>query len=206
MRLFFTSLLILVWGCSHDASVQIAPAINVYSGYSNLIPGKYGVIVNDKIFEGKADKSTWECSAHKYPLDARVAFRESAIRTAENLFEDTEVLSEPIRGEKITARGLVGVAIFEGTLFRPEIDFDQNFWSSDAEASVDVGVSVEIHDESGRIFASRVGATGRGEKDAGALCSGGAKALGKAAEFAIQDALERSAERLANSPELRKNQ
>lgn len=197
------SVILAINACSHNASVQVAPAINIYSGYADLVPGKFGVYVNDREFVSKADKATFECSAHRYPVDARMAFKESTIRTAQNIFSEVEVLDMPLRGEQLLDRNLDGILIIEGTLFRPRLDVDQNFWSADMEASVDIGISAEIYSRKDRIFASRVGATGRGEKDAGVMCGGGAPALGLAAELAIQDVLERIAERIVNSLEVR---
>lgn len=196
-------LALLLAGCTHSAAVSVSPAVNVYSGYADLVPGKYALFIDDRVFDARADKAAFECSGHKYPIDARVAFRESAIQTASNVFESVEVVDEPLKGSRLSERGFSGIVVLEGTLFQPKLDVDANFWSADAEASVEVGVLAEVFSLEKRLLTSRVGATGRGEKNVGAFCSGGGKALSKAAEAGIREALERTAERIANSGELR---
>jgi hypothetical protein len=65
--------------CSYKAPTQISPAYNVYTNYSDKIPGRYALHVDGSKFSEDVAVSGFACSAHTFPVDARYAF-EACVR------------------------------------------------------------------------------------------------------------------------------
>ena len=84
-----------------------------------------------------------------------------------------------------------------------ELKVNPGFWSSDADAEVEIALSIVVTGTEGRLFGTTVSEDGDGEAPLGSFCSGGALALGEATTDAMENVLERMAERLSNASRLR---
>lgn len=190
--------------CSYQAGVSVSPAYDVYSSYDDKISGNWAVYVNSDEFDLQNIKFRGlTCSAHSYPLDVASSFTPSVVKTIENVFENVELLDQPITASDLQRDGLDGLIIVRAEELDADLDVIAGFWTSDAEADVELTVSVLAEGEKGRLFGTTVSEDGDFTAEMGGFCEGGSDALGQAAENALEKVLERLAERVANSPRLR---
>lgn len=190
--------------CSYQAGVSVSPAYDVYSSFDDKIPGNWAVYVNSDEFDSKIIKVRGlTCSAYSYPLDISPSFSPSVVKTIENVFENVELLDQPITASDLRRDGLNGLIIVRAEELDADLNVISGFWENDAEADVELTVSVLAEGEKGRLFGTTVSEDGDFTAELGSFCEGGSDALGKAAENALEKVLERLAERVANSPRLR---
>lgn len=123
--------------------------------------------------------SGYACSAHDYPVDARNAFGVSVERTLENLVEELEIVANPLNRTAIQAGEFSGMISVKADALEIDLTVIPGFCSAKMRGDADY------------------------VSEAGAGCSGGAVAIGKAVEEAMKEALERLGERLSNAPRLR---
>lgn len=68
-------------GCSYQVQTVSAPQLDVYSNYSDKVPGKWALVIEDDAFNQNVHSEGLACAAHSFPLDLRGTFRQSAIST-----------------------------------------------------------------------------------------------------------------------------
>lgn len=78
--------------------------------------------------------SGFQCSAHRYPVDATSAFLGSVPSMLETVFEE----HEEIKG---TPQKNMPQFVFRIERFEPRVKFNQKFFTSDADATVELAVS-----------------------------------------------------------------
>lgn len=205
LRLFIATLATLVLtGCAYQSSVQVAPAFDVYSSYEDIIPGDWYVSVNaDEFGQSDVRFSGFSCSAHTYPLDISQTFTQSALRTIDNIVENVTLVDNPVPQEQIERSGYAGQILLRGEEIDADLRYHPGFWSSDAEAEVDITLTVLVNGQNGRLLGTTVSGDAENTHNAGSFCGGGADALGEAAQEAVRNALQRVAEAISNSPRIR---
>lgn len=197
--------ILLLSGCSYKATTNINPATSIYSNYADKVPGKYALYVDAEEMMDIFKVSGYACSAHKYPVDARHAFRVSVERTLENIIEELEVVDSPLDRVAIRARKLSGMIVVEADELEIDLTVIPGFWSAKMKADVEITAKVQIDNEAGRLLGTSVEGDDDYLAESGGACAGGAKAIGIAIEKAMKETFERMGERISNSPRLRKS-
>lgn len=196
-----TAILVAIFltGCSHTAVVSSARPTNVYSSHDQKINTKVSYTVDEtSLSKLKKDDaiSGFQCSAHRYPVDASAAFLGSLPSMLETVFEE----HEETRG---TPQKGTPQFVFRIERFEPRVKFNQKFLTSDADATVELAVSVVGTLDGKRVFGTSADTQRNSTGDAGSFCSGAGEVLADATSDAIKDVLEKIGERLANNNQLR---
>lgn len=193
--------LILLAGCTHTGTVGSVRATNVYSAHDEKVPGKVMYTIDStSLTKLKANDtvSGFQCSAHRFPVDGTDAFVSSIPAMLESVFESFE----KTEGAQKNAVQL----LFRVERFEPRMKFNKKFFGSDADATVEIGISVTGTLNGKRVFGTSVDSQRTKSGDGGAFCGDGGAVLADATRDAIKDVLEKLGERLANSPQLRPKQ
>ena len=186
-------------GCTHQAIVGTASPTNVYSGFDQRVslPVTY-TIDSTAVTKLRKNDTVWgyACSAHRYPVDAIDAFTGSVPSMMEAVFDNFhESNGTPQKG--------ITHLVFRIERFDPRLMFNQKFFSMDAYATVEVGLSVLGTLDGKRVFGTSVDTQRSRTGEVVTLCSGAGVVLGDATREAIKDVLEKVGERLSNSQRLR---
>jgi hypothetical protein len=202
--LSFTSLVfisMLAIGCAHKATVSTVRATNIYSDSDKKVSGSYTYLVDrTSLTKLKKDDTVqgMACSAHHFPIDGGEAFVNSLPHMLEEVFETISKTSE---GEGRANRTQL---VFRVERFEPRLKFNQKFFGMDAEATVELGVSVVGTRDGKRVFGTTVDTQRSKSGDGGMYCSGGGEVVADATRDAIKDVLEKLGERMANTQAFRK--
>lgn len=191
---------VLFTGCAHKSSVSTVRATNIYSDNDKKIPGKFVYSVNStSLTKLKVEDSVkgMQCSAHHFPVDGTDAFEQSFPHMLDQVFDNIQKSDSPT-GDPQTTR-----LVFSVERFEPRLRFNAKFWGADADATVELGVSVVGTKNSARVFGTTVDTQRSKSGDGGSFCSGGGEVLADATRDAIKDVLEKLGERMANSQALR---
>ncbi|MCQ9378276.1 hypothetical protein [Methyloversatilis sp. XJ19-49] len=202
MTKFFTFCVCLlsafVVGCSHKGVVRTVSATNVYSGHDEKHQKPVTYLVDDtsltKLQKDDAVKG-FLCGGHRFPVDAGEAFVASVPSLMESVFDDFSQSGAAQQGKV--------QFVFRIERFDPRVKFTDKFFSADADATVDLGISVVATLDGRRVFGTAVDTQRSKSGDAGPMCAGGAEVLSDAMADAIKDVLEKAGERIANSQQLR---
>lgn len=202
--LSFTALIfvsVFAIGCAHKATVSTVRATNIYSDSDKKVVGNYTYIVDrTSLTKLKKDDTVqgYACSAHHYPIDGGDAFVNSLPSMLEEVFE---TISRANEGDGRANRTRL---VFRVERFEPRLKFNQKFFGVDAEATVELGVSVVGTRDGKRIFGTSVDTQRSKSGDGGAYCAGGGEVIADATRDAIKDVLEKLGERMANTQAFRK--
>lgn len=104
----------MVSACSYKVEAPVSPSYDVYSSYSDKVPGRWALLVNGAQLKGDFKVSGYNCSAHSYPLDAAQAFETSSVRTLENLVESAEEVKTPLSRDQLLHSGYAGLIRLSG--------------------------------------------------------------------------------------------
>lgn len=196
--------LLALSGCTYQSSVQVAPAFDVYSSYEDVIPGDWYLFVNtDEYGMENVRFSGFACSAHTYPLDISETFSQSAVRTVGNIVENVTLVDNPIPQAQIERDDYAGQIILNGEEVDADLILHQGFFSSNAEAQVDITLSILVDGAGDRLLGTTVSGDAEVTRNAGQFCGGASDALGEAAAEAVRDTLQRAAETISNAPRIR---
>jgi hypothetical protein len=197
---------LLLSSCAYSVPMTISPAVNVYSGYDDKIPGTVVLVMDDSLRNIHDDiaPTSYFCSAHKFPIIMGTALTASIEETTSALFENVaEENNLPTQRELmgLNARGTVFVRLKR---FSAKIRFSQGFWSSSADASSELVLDVTVRDVNNRsLMVTSVGGERSADGDAGSYCKNGANVLSDSISKTIEDTMERYAERISNSEKIR---
>ncbi|MBI5886650.1 MAG: hypothetical protein HZB85_08760 [Deltaproteobacteria bacterium] len=200
-------LVCLVSGCAYNVQPVSTKAINIYSSYENKVPGQFAVVLDDSIrnVNREVKPVSYACSAHSYPISLSDSIAVSVKHTLDSVFESTVEQSTVPSGEAMTRLGLRGVVLVRMDDFSPRLFCSWGFWSGTCSGSTDISFGVYIRGINGTLLATSVSGSKTFDGDSGGACGGGANVLSESITRATRDALERLAERVANSPQLRPN-
>lgn len=202
--LFLANLILAVAGCAYDAPVANSPAFNVYSSYSDKIPGRFALYVDDrKIGPRVANIRTHMCSGHSFHVDTGGSFATSVHQTFRNLVEEIEVVRQPIAGADLAAGGFTGMIVVAMEDADFELTFVEGFWSSKVDGEAEYVARILVDGPYGRVLGTTVEATEDYHGGAGFYCDGGSAAISQASSAALKELMERLGDRLVNAPRVR---
>ncbi|HET6156927.1 MAG TPA: hypothetical protein VFE34_01150 [Dongiaceae bacterium] len=188
--------------CTYDVKTTASPALNVYSSYTDKLPGSYALLVQSDILAKKVDPSSHACSANNYPIDARATFKQSATDTMAQLVEKLEPVEQALTREQLQAGNYRGQIIIKAEDYDPRLTFVPGFWTATASSTVDISASLLVDGPSGRLLGTKASES-RTEESEVSGCGGGKDALGRANGKATEALLDRLAERFSSEPRLR---
>jgi hypothetical protein len=194
---------ICVTGCSYKVSAPIAPSYDVYSSYSDKVPGRWVVMVDGGQLKEDFKVSGYVCSAHTFPLDASQAFNASVTRTLENVVEYVEDVQSPLSRDQLASSGYAGLIRVSGEEIDADLEVVPGFWSAGMKAEVQLTAALAVDGPNGRLLGGRLSSEGNDDAEAGGACEGGAQAISKATEKALRRLMEELGEKISNEPRLR---
>lgn len=197
---------VLFSGCAYNVQPQVSAATNIYSSYSEKIPGRYVVVIDSSMNDIHRDikASSYVCSGPTYPIDMGNVLAASIMGTLDQVFHETIEQSDMPTAEMLKRLDSVGTVFVRLDDFSPRLTCTQGFWSGNCTADTDITFGVQVRDPNGMIYATSVDSEKSSSGDAGQACNGGATVLERSIKKATRDAMNRMAERLSNSDRLRK--
>jgi hypothetical protein len=191
-------------GCTYDASVANSPAFNVYSNYSDKIPGRFALYVDDrKVGARVANVRTHACSAHSFRVETGSSFATSVHQTFRNLVEEIEVVPQPVAGADLGSRGFTGMIAVAMEDADFELTFIEGFWSDQVEGEAEYVARILVDGPQGRVLGTTAEASEDYRGGAGFGCDGGSAAISQASSAALKKLMERLGDRLVNAPRVR---
>lgn len=193
-------------GCSYKVPTDVSPAVNIYSSYGDKIPGKFYLVLEDNLsnVHREISPNSNVCSAHDFPITVGSAFTNSVHETVQNIFSEVVLLNTMPTPEYFRQHGGTGVILVGLNRFEPRIRFIQGFWSNAAIANSDLVFEVTVKDQNGNtVLNTTAGGSRTSEGEAGSFCSNGSDLLSQNLHDSTREAMERLAERLANSQKIR---
>lgn len=201
-RLILVSIIaFLVSGCAHTATVSTVRATNIYSDNEKKVTGEYAYIVDKTSLTKLRKDDTVQgmlCAAHSFPVNGEDAFTNSLPAMLEEVFENVSKANEG--GVKPNVTQL----LFRIERFEPRLKFISKFFGSEAEATVELSISVVGTKDGKRVFGTTVDTQRTKSGDGGQMCGGGAEVIADGTRDAIKDVLEKVGERMTNSQSFRK--
>ena len=138
--------------------------------------------------------SSYVCSAHKYPLEAGAAIRESIRSVLDQAFLEVYRTTSP--GE--SSPGTKYQLNFDLEEFQPRLTFSPGFWSATIDSNVELVLKVRVMDSNGdEIIRTMV--SGHGSENGSGQCGDGSKYLADATQEAIERTLENFIYKTINS-------
>ena len=188
--------------CTYEVKTTAAPALNVYSSYGEKLAGKYALLVQSDIMTKTVEPSSNNCGPHDYPIDARAAFKQSAIQTFTQLVETVETVEKALTAAELTDGQYNGLIVVRAEEYDPRLTFIPGFWSAHASSTVDMSASLLVDGPNGRLLGTKASESRTVESEASG-CGSGADSLARANSKAMAALLDRLAERFSNEPRLR---
>ena len=190
-------------GCAYKVPVTAAPALSVYDSYGEQLPGFWVVYIEAEQCQSDVRVSGWAGSAHKYPVDCRAAFIESAEKTIANLVERSQRVDAPLMVSDLARYGATALVVARFDSVDGMFSYAEGLFEATAMVNVEMQASVTIDGPQGRLFGSSASGMGRGQSGAGIAGEGSAAAIGEATQKAMRALLGQIGERIANSQRLR---
>lgn len=191
-------------GCQHEAKPLSVASYNVYSSYSDKLPGRYLLYVEGGKLNKDIKPSDFNCAAWTYPLKLADGFSGSVAKTFANLVTELEQVSTPPTADQLKAKGARGLIIVRGEDVNGRLRVVPGFWQAGMETDVEISASIIVDGPKGRLLGTTVSGDGSAQTGAGAFCEGGANSLVKSAEDAMKETVGRLGESLVNSERVRK--
>jgi hypothetical protein len=195
---------LMLAACSYNTPVAVAPNLNVYVPTGQKIAGRWLVYTDGSPLKRQVSATGYSCSAHKFPMDISDAFKQSALKTLQNVVEEAVIVQVPTPVSEAIAQGARGVIVLRGETFSPRFVAITNFWDATIDANVEITASIFMDTKDGRILASSAEGMGNAQSGSGGACEGASTALAQATETAMKRVLGALVERLANTAALRK--
>lgn len=193
-------------GCAYQASIDVAPAYNVYSSYEDTIPGDWVLVVDTENIGPEIVRFPGlSCSAYTYPLDVSGSLTESARRTIGNIVENVEIIYSPVSRDELDRSSRAGQIVLRGESVDADLTFHQGFWTNSVEAEVEIVLNIQVDGRVQRLLGTTVSGDAEAEAGAGAFCEGAADALSEAAAEAVRNTLRRAAEQISNGQRIRES-
>lgn len=190
-------------GCAYQVQTISAPQLDVYSNYSDKVPGKWVLVLEDDTFSQNVHSEGLACAAHSFPLDLRGTFRQSAISTFQNIAGEVDVMDRPLPMDQLASGGYSGEIDIKADNMAVRLNLIPGFWSATADADVELDAGLIATGPKGRLVGTRASGRGHESSDAGMACGGATVAIGHAAQSAMKDLLGELGERFSNAPQVR---
>ena len=189
----------LLIACAHDIAVPAANPTNIYSDSDKKIPGKFSYSVDaSTLYKFKASNALqgYVCAAHIYPIDGASAFATSIPTMLAQVFQKEVTNAPELKSDRTQL-------LFKIERFEPRMRVTQGLFSADANATVELAISVIGSRNNSRIFGTTVDTQRTKTGSAGPFCNDAGTVLADATKDAIKDVLEKIGERMANSQSLK---
>lgn len=203
LRPVLPCILLLLGGCAYRANPVPAPALSVYSSYGEKLPGRYALLVEGGELSKSIRPTGLACAAHTFPLDLSQSFATSVQGTIANLVNAVQVVPSPLDRNQLRAGGYRAMIIVRGDSLEGKIVAVPGFWQATMSARVTITAGISVDSTGGRLLGQSVEGSAEFEASIGFACSGGANAMGEAAEDAMKKTMERLGEALTNSGRVR---
>lgn len=204
MRPVYLSLAGLVLsGCAYNAIPSAAPEFAVYSNYAEELPGRYLLYVSDNDTATEVRSDTYECSAHRFPLDLASSFQGSVVGTLGNLVEEIQLVDAPVTSADLVAQGARGMIIVRLEDVDTDVRYRVGFWDMEARVETELTASITVDGREGRLVGRTVEADEEAQGSSGFACEGTAEVLSDSAQGAMENLMGRLGETLANAERLR---
>lgn len=194
---------LVLGGCAYSAEPSAAPEFAVYSNYAEVLPGRYLLYVSDSGTATEVRSDTYECAAHRFPLDLRTSFRGSVVGTFGNLIEEVQMVDAPVTAGDLAAQGAQGMVIVRLEDVDTDVLYRMGLWSSEARVETELTASITVDGRNGRLLGRTVEADDEAQGSAGFACEGTADVLAESAAGAMENLMGRLGETLANAERLR---
>jgi len=203
MRMMALALAAATGACAYQAPTEVSAALNVYSSYDDPLPLNVALYVEAEDLAADVRPDGYDCSAHRFPVDARAAFVGSVVQTLGNLTRSVVVVDQPISTGQFARTGVDAMVVVTSEDLDSDLIFIQRPFNADVEAEIEIEARITVDGPQGRLLGTSVQGDGEARQAAGSFCSGGAPAVGEATNEAIEDTMQRLGERFTNSARLR---
>jgi len=199
LLLVILSAQLVLGGCSYQVKPDSVSAIDIRNDYGDKIKGHAKLNI-DSSFKGISKKikpKSYVCSAHDYPVDLGDNLYDSVNDTIVQIFESvggSEQLSKQLQSASVD---------IDLEKFDPSVSFIMGFWTSTAEAKTDLRIRVKVAKDGVTILDKRVAANEEADGDGGGSCEGGPNVIAESIEKTVQSAMEKLAEAVVNSDQVR---
>lgn len=190
-------------GCAYSAEPSAAPEFAVYSNYAEVLPGRYLLYVSDNDTATEVRSDTYECSAHRYPLNLASSFQGSVVGTFNNLIEEVQLVDAPVPAETLSSQGARGMIIVRLEDVDTDVRYRMGLFSSEARVETELTASITVDGLEGRLLGRTVEADEDAQGSAGFACEGTADVLAESSQGAMENLMGRLGETLANAERLR---
>ena len=148
--------------------------------------------------------ATYICSAHSYPIGAGAPLSSSLRRTFEQVADETPSRDAIPSAQVKRSEGFTGSIFVKVGRVPAASHCQQGFWSGTCTSTVDISLGTTIRSADGQVLLSTsAGSTRSADGPTGPGCGDAGSAMAEATSRTMKDALERLAERMANSTALR---
>jgi len=198
--------LVLLCGCTYKADIRAAPAVNIYSSYEGKIPGPVFLVMDKGVVASPVTikTATRICNFHQYSSDPGDALLASIRQTTEAMFETVLEKKQLPTAEELREAGAAGYVFVKIARYAPRMRVDPGFFSGSASATAEIGMEITAKDAANKtLLSTMVAGLRTADGDSGPNCDHAAMVLSDAVAAATQEAMERYAERIANSQQVR---
>jgi hypothetical protein len=198
----------MISGCSYKVPSSVSPAVNIYSPYSEKIPGGVILVIDRNIREINRDikPSSYICTLHSFPVRIDSALADSIRKTTEAVFERVIPQGNMPSKEQMMSLNAQGTVFVTLNRFEPKIRFTHGFWEPSAASSCDVVLDVRVRDrDNNNLLVTAVGGSRATDGGGGMYCGNGSEVLAEAVSLSVREAMERYAERISGSPKIRES-
>jgi hypothetical protein len=194
-------------GCSHTVLSKTSPAVNIHSSYEGKMKGPVALVIDydPKAVHQEVKPSSHICSGYSYSIRVGEDLSSSIQATTNAIFEQVvEQPALPTKGE-MKEKEIQGTIYVRLNRFDPGISFSRGVWQTDAMASCDIVLDIVVTDSRDKeLLVTTVAGARRVESGGvGTFCRGGGNILSNAISQGIRETMERYAERVSNSEEIR---
>lgn len=197
------AIFLLASACSYKVEAPAAPSYDVYSSYSDKVPGRWALLVSGGQLKGDFKVSGYTCSAYSYPLDISQSFNTSVLKTLENLIESTEEVLVPLSHEELSSENYSGLIRVNGESIDVDLTVMPGFWSTQMAAKVQMVAALAADSPTERLLGGRIASEAESRADAGGGCGSGAEAISKATQKALKRLMDELGEKVSNETRLR---
>jgi hypothetical protein len=198
--------LVLSYGCVYYVPATISPALIIHSSYKDKIPGTVILAIDDNAKNASLNvKATgYFCKCYKFPVTLDSSFNQAVKITTDAIFEKVVEQDNLSTQDPFFQMGGKGIIYVKLKRFNPNVSFSQGLWSVHANASCDIVLDVTVKDCNYKnLLTTTVGGSRSVDGDGGAFCGNGANVLSEAMSLAMRETMERYAEKLSNSEQIR---
>jgi hypothetical protein len=197
-----------LFGCSYTVLSKMSPAVNIHSSYEGKMKGPVALVIDydPKAVHQEVKPSSHICSGNSYSIMVGDDLASSIEVTTDAIFEKVVKQSALPTKDEMQGKDIQGTISVRLKRFDPTISFSRGVWQTDAKASCDLVLDVIVTNSENKdlLVTTVAGARTVDSGGVGTFCRGGANILSNAISQGMRETMERYAERVSNSEEIRK--